>query len=336
MKIFITGSAGFIGFSLAKVLLDEGHEVVGLDAITDYYDVSLKEKRTNILSSFKNFTFYKERLENQKNLTSILKKEEPEIILHLAAQAGVRYSLENPQSYIDSNILGTFNLLEICRHHIPKHFLAASTSSVYGANTDMPFLENSKADEPLTIYAATKKSTEVIMHSYSHLWKIPTTVFRFFTVYGPWGRPDMALFKFTKNILEGKPIEVYNEGKMVRDFTFIDDLTSSIKALISKVPNNSDNEKKYKNDTLSAVAPFRIVNIGNSRKVELLDFISCLEDKLDMKADKILMGMQKGDVPATWADNNLLYELTNFLPCTEYKEGVAKFVDWYLEYYHEK
>ena len=334
MKIFITGTSGFIGFHLAKLLLDEGFSVHGYDGLTDYYDVNLKLARTKILRSFDNFTSTKAMLEDKKTLDESIENFHPNIIVHLAAQAGVRYSLENPRAYIDSNILGTFNILECARSMDIEHLLMASTSSVYGANEVMPFNEKHKTETPLTIYAATKKANESMGHSYAHLWNIPITVFRFFTVYGPWGRPDMALFKFTESILENKPIDVFNFGNMYRDFTYIDDLVRGIRMLIDVIPSKEKNSKPIsKNDNKSIAAPYRVVNIGNSNKVKLNDFIEAIEDELNLKAKKNLLPIQVGDVPATWADASLLKELTGYSPETNYKIGVGKFVKWYREYY---
>ena len=331
MKIFITGTAGFIGFHLAKILLESDYHVHGYDGITDYYDVNLKLERHKILESYPKFSKTIGMLEDQDFLNKSGKFFAPDIIIHLAAQAGVRYSLENPRAYIDSNVIGTFNVMDLARNLGVQHLLMASTSSVYGANTVMPFEETQNTDTPLTIYAATKKASESMAHSYAHLWNLPVTMFRFFTVYGPYGRPDMALFKFTKGIVEGTPIDIYNNGDMYRDFTYIDDLVLSIKKLISQIPGKSLN--KVCNDSLSAVAPYRIVNIGNSDKVQLLAFIEAIENELGITAIKNFMPMQEGDVPATWADASLLENLTGFRPNTSYKQGVKNFVDWYKDYY---
>ena len=316
-KFFITGTAGFIGFHLAKLLLKEGFKVHGYDSINNYYDVNLKHARQNILLKDKNFSTTKGLLEDHDKLNEVADKFKPDIIIHLAAQAGVRYSLENPRAYINSNIIGTFNVMELARKHEVKHLLMASTSSVYGANTEMPFTEIEKADTQLTIYAATKKSNESMAHSYAHLWKIPTTMFRFFTVYGSWGRPDMALFKFVNGIINNKPIDIYNNGEMYRDFTYVDDLVNGIKLLVDCIPNN---KKVSENDSLSKVAPFRIVNIGNSDKIKLIDFIDAIEETLNKKAIRNYMPMQKGDVTETWADASLLQKLTNYKPKTNYKD----------------
>jgi len=332
MKIFITGSSGFIGFHLSKKLLDKGHSVHGFDSMNNYYDIKLKKDRYKILNNYKNFSFTKGNLENKKNLSKTILKFKPKIIIHLAAQAGVRYSIEKPRVYLDSNITGTYNIIELAKKVNVKHLLIASSSSVYGANTKLPFKENDKTETQLSIYAATKKSTESIAHSYSNIWKIPITMLRFFTVYGPWGRPDMALFKFTKGIINKKKIDIYNRGKMYRDFTYIDDIVDGISALINKVPNLKQ-LGKIKNDSLSPVAPFRVLNIGNTRKVYLLDFINTLEKELGIKAIRNYMPMQKGDVKMTLSDTTLLKKLTGYNPKTSYKIGIKKFLKWYLVHY---
>ena len=327
----MTGSSGFIGFHLCKLLLKEGYEVHGLDGMTNYYDVGLLEKRLSLLNAYDNFSFTKEMIENYELLKLEFINFKPDIVIHLAAQAGVRYSLENPRAYIDSNIIGTFNVMELARQVKVKHLLMASTSSVYGANTEMPFGENDKADTQLTIYASTKKANESMAHSYAYLHKLPTTMFRFFTVYGPWGRPDMALFKFTKGIINDEQIDIFNSGDMFRDFTYIDDLVKSIRLLIDAKPKTGT--PVCDADSLSNVSPFRIVNIGNSDKVKLLDFIEALELALGKKAKKNMMPMQTGDVKETLADCSLLNILTGFSPNTDVTEGIAKFVDWYRDYY---
>lgn len=333
-KILITGTAGFIGFHLAKLLLNEGFHVVGYDGMTDYYDIRLKERRHQILLQNPNFTCKIDMLEDFETLQKLCIDENPNVIIHLAAQAGVRYSLENPRAYIDANIVGTFNVMECARALNVDHLLMASTSSAYGANTVMPFIETEKADTPLTIYAATKKAGEAMGHSYAHLWNLPTTMFRFFTVYGPYGRPDMALFKFTKGILDGTPIDIYNNGDMFRDFTYIDDLVKGIRLLIDTPPVRPNGpEDVLEGDSLSPVAPYRVVNIGNSDKVRLMDFIEAIENELGLKAKRNYMDMQKGDVPATWANADLLRTLTGYQPQTEFRDGVAKFVAWYRDYY---
>ena len=333
MKVIITGTAGFIGFHLARLLLDNGYEVLGYDGMTDYYDVTLKKERHKILLKNSNFTAIEGMLEDYDKFNSIANEFQPDVIVHLAAQAGVRYSLENPRAYINSNIIGTFNVMETARKQKVKHLLMASTSSVYGANSNMPFTEIEKADTQLTIYAATKKANENMAHSYSYLWKIPTTMFRFFTVYGPWGRPDMALFKFVAAIINDKPIDIYNNGEMHRDFTYIDDLVQGINLLIDSIPNLSDNKKISDKDSLSSVAPYRIVNIGNSDKVKLLDFIEAIEKTLGKKAIRNYMPMQMGDVHSTWAYTSLLQNLTGYKPKTNFKDGVSNFVKWYRKYY---
>lgn len=328
---FITGAAGFVGFHLSEALLKDGWRVTGYDGLTDYYDVTLKEKRLSLLQSYENFNFTCAMLEDRDTLLNAVLEANPQIIIHLAAQAGVRYSLENPRAYIDSNIVGTFNVMEAARRIKAGHLLMASTSSVYGANTDMPFTEAQKADTPLTIYAATKKANEVMGHSYAHLYSLPTTMFRFFTVYGPWGRPDMALFKFTKGILEGTPIDIYNNGNMRRDFTYITDLVRGIQGLIDTVPGRPATATE--GDSLSTAAPFRVVNIGNSEKVRLLDFVEAIEKAVGRKAVRNYMPMQAGDVPATWADTTLLKSLTGYRPKTDFQKGIAEFVTWYREFY---
>lgn len=330
-KILITGSAGFIGFHLAQLLLNKGFNVLGYDGFTDYYDVKLKQARNKILENYNNFTSIHGLLEDIEKINNIADQFKPEIIIHLAAQAGVRYSLENPRSYINTNIIGTFNIMEIAKNCQVEHLLMASTSSVYGSNTKLPFVENEKADTPLTIYAASKKSNEVMAHSYSYLWKIPTTIFRFFTVYGPWGRPDMALFKFVKSILNERSIDIYNKGEMFRDFTYVDDLVEAIRLLVDKAPNSA--QVSIEKDNLSNVAPFRIINIGNSSKVKLINFIEEIEKNLGKKAIKNFLPMQKGDVMATWSDISLLTNLTNYTPQVDYKEGVKRFIEWYLGHY---
>ena len=332
MKIFITGSSGFIGFHLSKKLLDSGHSVHGFDSMNNYYDVKLKKARYEILKRYKKFSFTKNNLENQKALSNTILKFKPKIIIHLAAQAGVRYSIEKPRVYLDSNITGTYNIIELAKKVNVKHLLIASSSSVYGANKKLPFKEIDKTETQLSIYAATKKSTESIAHSYSNIWKVPITMLRFFTVYGPWGRPDMALFKFTKGIIDNKKIDIYNKGKMYRDFTYIDDIVNGIKALINKAPNLKQ-LNKIKNDSLSSVAPFRVLNIGNTRKVFLLDFIDALEKELGKKAIRNYMPMQKGDVKMTLSDTTLLKKLTGYNPKTNFRLGIKNFLKWYLSYY---
>ena len=332
MRILITGSSGFIGFHLTKLLLTKKHKVHGYDSMNNYYDNKLKKARLNILKKFKNFSFTKANIENEKKLNNIFKKFRPQIVIHLAAQAGVRYSIEKPRVYLKSNITGTFNIIEASNKLKVKHLIMASSSSVYGANKKIPFKEIDKTETQLSIYASTKKSNESMAHSYSNIWKIPITMLRFFTVYGPWGRPDMALFKFTKGILKNEKIDIYNKGKMYRDFTYIDDVINGINLLINKIPNHKQ-LKKYKNDSLSTVAPFRILNIGNTKKVFLLDFIKQIEKELGKKAIRNYMPLQKGDVKQTLSDTNLLRKITGYNPKTEYKSGIKKFVNWYKDYY---
>lgn len=329
----VTGSAGFIGYFVCRVLLDEGWRVVGVDCLSDYYDVGLKQQREAQLTPYTNYRSVHGLVEDRGLLISIFEEEKPDIVVHLAAQAGVRYSIDNPRSYLESNIIGTFELLEAARAFPPKHMLLASTSSAYGANSQMPYAETYRADHQMSFYAASKKSTENISHSYAHLYNLPVTMFRFFTVYGPWGRPDMALFKFTKAILNGDPIDVYNYGDMKRDFTYVEDLVHAIRLLIDAVPVPPSDGKFHPGDSLSPAAPFRVVNIGNSVAIKLTDFISAIEASVGKSAVKNLMPMQAGDVPATWANANLLKSLTGYAPKTSIQEGVIKFVRWYRWYY---
>jgi UDP-glucuronate 4-epimerase len=331
MRILVTGTAGFIGFHLARLLLDEGHVVYGYDGMTDYYDVRLKQRRHAMLHQSPGFSATEAMLEDEDTLSAAVAQFAPDVIVHLAAQAGVRYSLENPRAYVDANIVGTLNVMEAAREAGVRHLLMASTSSVYGANEDMPFEETQKADTQLTIYAATKKANESMGHAWAHIHGLPVTMFRFFTVYGPWGRPDMALFKFTKGILEGTPIDIYNNGDMWRDFTYVDDLVRAIRLLIDAMPGGP--ETAVEGDNLSPAAPFRVVNIGNSDKVRLLDFIEAIESVIGYKAIRNYMPMQTGDVPATWADATLLRSLTGYRPETPFREGVRRFVDWYRDYH---
>lgn len=334
MRYLITGTAGFIGFHLAKRLLDNGHFVVGFDGMTPYYDVALKEERHAILSRSNGFTPVIGMLEDKAALDRAAELAEPEIIIHLAAQAGVRYSLENPRSYVDSNLTGSFNVLELARELSPKHLMLASTSSVYGANEKIPFAEADRADEPMTIYAATKKSMELMAHSYAHLHRIPTTAFRFFTVYGPWGRPDMALFKFVDAIRKGQPIDIYGEGRMSRDFTYIDDLVEGIVKLTDVAPSEDNRvETEGVTDTLSPQAPFRVVNIGGGQPVELMRFVETVEAALGTPAIRNMLPMQQGDVPRTYAAPDLLMALTGFKPEIELEEGVRRFVEWFTGHY---
>lgn len=333
-RVFVTGSAGFIGYYLSDLLLQQGYQVAGYDGMTDYYDVRLKQSRHAMLKQHENFTATEAMLEDQEALSKAISAFAPDVIVHLAAQAGVRYSIENPRAYLEANILGTFNVMECAKAIEVGHLLMASTSSVYGANTVMPFSETERVATPLTFYAATKAATEAMGHSYAHIYNLPVTMFRFFTVYGPWGRPDMALFKFTKGIIEGLPIDIYNNGEMWRDFTYVEDLVRGIVGLMEARPVKPADPKEIPaGDSLSSVAPYRIVNIGNSDKVRLLDFVDAIEEVVGKKAVRNYLPMQQGDVPATWADASLLQTLTGYRPATPFKEGIRKFVKWYREYY---
>ncbi len=333
-RVLITGTAGFIGFHLAKLLLSEGFRVHGYDGMTDYYDVALKQRRHQMLLQNPSFTTTEDMLENHERLMQVADEFQPEVIIHLAAQAGVRYSLEEPRSYINSNVVGTFNVMEVARQHKVQHLLMASTSSVYGANEDMPFTEVEKADTQLTIYSATKKANEAMAHSYAHLWDLPTTMFRFFTVYGTWGRPDLALYKFVDAILEDRPIDIYNHGDMYRDFTNVEDLVRGIRLLIDVPPVRPASADEVEDgDSLSPVAPHRVVNIGNGDKVRLMDFIEAIEAAIGKKAIRNYMPMQMGDVPATWANTDLLQRLTGYRPETNFKDGIAQFVAWFRDYH---
>lgn len=334
-RVFITGSAGFIGFHLAKLLLSQGHQVGGYDGMTDYYDVRLKQRRHAMLNQHEGFFTTEAMLEDQERLNDAMTAFKPDVIVHLAAQAGVRYSIENPRAYLDANLIGSFNVMECARALGVNHLLMASTSSVYGANTEMPFAETQRVATPMTFYAATKLANEGMAHSYAHIYNLPITIFRFFTVYGPWGRPDMALFKFTKGIIEGTSIDIYNGGDMWRDFTYVEDLVRGIAGLIDAVPQRpATPEDIADGDSLSPVAPHRVVNIGNSDKVRLMDFVEAIEAEVGKKAIRNYMSMQQGDVPATWADASLLQSLTGYKPQTPFREGVAKFVSWYREFYN--
>jgi UDP-glucuronate 4-epimerase len=336
MRFLITGTAGFIGFHLARRLLADGHDVQGVDGLTPYYDVALKKKRHALLAKSNRFTAHTLMLEDEARLAAVYAEARPDIVVHLAAQAGVRYSLENPRAYVDSNLVGTFNLLELLKKSPPRHFLFGSTSSVYGANEKMPFFETDRADFPMTLYAASKKAGELMAHSYAHLFGIPTTALRFFTVYGPWGRPDMALFKFVEAILHDRPIEIYGESKMSRDFTYIDDLVEAMVRLVSVVPAHDSARTSDALDSLSPAAPFRVVNIGRGKPVPLLDFIAAIEKKLGKPAKRKLLPMQQGDVADTFASADLLEKLTGYRPVTTIDAGIGAFVDWYRAYLAEK
>jgi UDP-glucuronate 4-epimerase len=333
MKILVTGAAGFIGFHTSKQLLDRGDTVVGLDNFNDYYDVALKEARAALLEPYKEFRMERIGLEDRSAMEALFAREKFDKVVHLAAQAGVRYSIENPHSYIDSNIVGTLHILEGCRHHEVEHLVYASSSSVYGANTTMPFSIHQNVDHPLALYGATKKANELMAHTYSNLYGLPTTGLRFFTVYGPWGRPDMALFLFTKNILDGKPIDVFNYGNHRRDFTYLDDIVEGVIRTMDHTAEPNPDWDPAKPDPGTSRAPYRIYNIGNQQPVELMHYIEVLEDCLGRKAEKNLLPMQDGDVPDTWADTEDLAADVGYQPSTTVEEGVRKFVDWYLEFY---
>jgi len=335
MKILVTGSAGFIGSHLSKRLLNSGHEVIGIDNLNDYYEVSLKENRLKEINN-ENFSLYRIDLENREAIYDVFESNKPDVVINLAAQAGVRYSLENPHAYIESNIVGFVNILEACRHNEVGQLIYASSSSVYGANTSLPFSTKDNIDHPLSLYAATKKANELMAHTYSSLYNIPTTGLRFFTVYGPWGRPDMALFKFTKNIIEGKPIDVYNNGDMMRDFTYVDDIVEAISRLVEKKAEPNGEWSGKNPDPSSSYAPYKVYNIGNNSPVNLMDFIEAIEEKIGKKAIKNYMPLQAGDVPATYANVEDLYRDIDFRPETSIKDGVGKFVDWYIDYYKIK
>jgi UDP-glucuronate 4-epimerase len=348
MKILVTGTAGFIGFHLARRLIREGHTVIGLDSINDYYDINLKFNRLSFSGIEKDkieynklvqakgdlsYRFVKLNLEDRENLNLIFKNERFDRVCNLAAQAGVRYSLTNPYAYIDSNIVGFINILEACRHHEVQHLVYASSSSVYGLNETIPFSEKDNVDHPISLYAATKKANELMAHTYSHLFGLPTTGLRFFTVYGPWGRPDMALFIFTKAILEGKPIQVFNNGEMERDFTYIDDIVEGIFRVLMKEPEGNKEWRGTAPDPSSSAAPFQVYNIGNSKPVKLMDFIQAIENVTGKKAILDFQPMQAGDVKKTWANTEKLIEEFNFSSNTGYKEGIEKFISWLSDYY---
>ena len=332
-KYLVTGCAGFIGFHLARRLLSNGHTVVGLDNLNDYYEVSLKQARLTILKEYRDFSFVLASLEDTVTIQNVFLEHPFSAVINLAAQAGVRYSLENPRAYIDSNIVGFLNILEACRHNKVRHLIYASSSSVYGANTKMPFSVHHNVDHPVSLYAATKKANELMAHTYSHLYGLPTTGLRFFTVYGPWGRPDMALFLFTKAILADKPIKVFNNGRMKRDFTYIDDIVEGIVRLINKTPKPNPDWSGDQPDPGTSYAPYKIYNIGNNQPVELLNFTTVLEEKLGRKAQKEFLPIQAGDVPATYADVEDLMHDVGFKPGTTIEDGIGKFINWYKEYY---
>ncbi len=332
-KILVTGAAGFIGFHLSKRLLDEGCQVVGLDIVNDYYDPAIKEARLEILKPHEGFKFVKIDLADKDSMERLFKEEKFDAVVNLAAQAGVRYSLVNPQSYVDSNLVGFVNILEGCRHNDVKHLVFASSSSVYGSNTKMPFSVHDNVDHPVSLYAASKKSNELMAHAYAHLFSIPCTGLRFFTVYGPWGRPDMALFLFTKAILEDRPIDVFNYGKMQRDFTYIDDIVEGVVRVIERPAHPNPDWNGDSPDPGSSYAPYKIYNIGNNQPVELMHFIEVIEDTLGKKAEKNLLPLQPGDVPATYADIDDLVRDTGFKPATPLEVGIPKFIKWYRDYF---
>lgn len=333
MKYLITGAAGFIGFNVVQRLCLAGHDVIGIDNLNDYYDISLKEARLDILSKLDRFRFLKLDLADRLGIAALFEKEKFQRVIHLAAQAGVRYSLDNPLAYADSNLIGHLTILEGCRHNNVEHLVYASSSSVYGLNSKLPFSTSDSVDHPISLYAASKKANELMAHTYSHLYGIPTTGLRFFTVYGPWGRPDMALFKFTKAILAGKAIDVYNNGNLSRDFTYIDDIVEGIIRIADVVPKAQHNWTPELGSPANSSAPYRVYNIGNGHPVKLLDFIEALETSLGLVAEKNMLPMQPGDVHATWADNDDFFAATGYQPKVGVSEGVAKFVEWYKSYY---
>jgi UDP-glucuronate 4-epimerase len=333
MKVLITGSAGFIGSALALRLLERGDEVVGIDNMNDYYDVSLKQARLDRTLGHSGYTDVRIDLEDREGIAEVFRQHRPQRVVNLAAQAGVRYSIENPLAYVDTNLVGFANILEGCRHNGVEHLVYASSSSVYGANTSMPFSVHDNVDHPVSLYAASKKANELMAHTYSHLYRIPTTGLRFFTVYGPWGRPDMALFKFTRSILAGEPIDVFNYGKHRRDFTFIDDIVEGVIRTLDRVPEPNPDWSGDAPDSASSSAPYRLYNIGNNQPVELLHYIKVLEDCLGRKAEMNMLPLQPGDVPDTYADVQDLIRDVGYKPETTVEDGVARFVDWYRDFY---
>ncbi len=332
-KILVTGAAGFIGYHLSKRLLQDGYIVTGRDNLTDYYDVDLKQARIQQLAEYKNFTFIKEDIANRKEMEEFFRKDSFDVVVNLAAQPGVRYSLKNPHSYIDSNIIGFTNILEGCRRNKVKHLVFASSSSIYGINSKIPFSVRDNVDHPASLYAASKKANELMAHTYAHLYGLPCTGLRFFTVYGPWGRPDMAYFSFTKAIMEGKPIDVFNFGNMERDFTYVDDIVEGIVLVIDRIPQANPDWDSANPDPGSSYAPYKLYNIGNNNPVKLIQFIEVLETCLGKKARKNMLPMQLGDVPVTYADVDDLIRDIGFKPATSIEEGIRKFVEWYREYY---
>ncbi|QUG75915.1 NAD-dependent epimerase/dehydratase family protein [Erwinia sp. E602] len=333
MKYLVTGAAGFIGFHVTQRLLAAGHQVVGLDNLNDYYDVNLKTARLALIADCPDFIFIKADLADREGIAALFRTHAPQRVIHLAAQAGVRYSLENPLAYADANLIGHLNILEGCRHQRVEHLLYASSSSVYGLNRKLPFSTDDSVDHPVSLYAATKKANELMAHTYSHLYAIPTTGLRFFTVYGPWGRPDMALFKFTRAMLAGDAIDVYNNGEMQRDFTYIDDIAEAIMRLQDVIPAADNNWTVESGSPATSSAPYRVYNIGNSQPVKLMDYIQALEKALGIVAVKNMLPMQPGDVLDTSADTRALYQAIGFKPATDVEQGVARFVDWYRDFY---
>ena len=336
MKILVTGAAGFIGFHTAKKILESGHQVIGLDNLNDYYDVNLKKARLKILENHGEFLFYQQGVEEKNALSEIFLREKPQRVIHLAAQAGVRYSIENPNAYVQSNVVGFLNILEGCRHHETEHLVYASTSSVYGLNTSYPFSVSDNVDHPVSFYAATKKANELMAHTYSHLYGLPTTGLRFFTVYGPWGRPDMALFLFTKNMVHEKPIDVFNRGNMERDFTYIDDIVDGVMRVLMKIPGLDPNWSGNKPDPASSSAPYRLYNIGSNAPLQLMDYIKAIETSLGVKAKLNLMPMQAGDIRKSHADVSHLMDDLGYSPKWNIQDGVNKFITWYMDYYKVK
>ncbi len=333
MKIIVTGVAGFIGYHVGERLLQRGDEVVGIDSISDYYDVQIKHDRLARLDKNSNFSFHKQDLAERETTADLFKKTAAQRVIHLAAQAGVRYSLENPHAYVDSNLAGFMNILEACRHNPVEHLVYASSSSVYGANTRLPFSVHDNVDHPVSLYAASKKANELMAHTYSHLYRIPTTGLRFFTVYGPWGRPDMALFKFTQCILQNKPIDVYNNGEHMRDFTYIDDIVEGVIRTADRIPEPNPDWSSDQPDPGTSNAPYRLYNIGNHSPVKLMDFIGLIESILGRKAEMNMLPMQPGDVYATYADVDDLMRDVGFSPATQLEEGIPRFIEWYRDYY---